>query len=111
MDNTQKRITISQAANIAKDIAIAKYGSMITVEDVAALVEEVYLKVFKGAAADTYRNSEPKDKVLTASDSIDDIIKALKGAKDPLKFRNDNLEVLSNLNTEDKKKILTALEG
>ena len=104
--DTNKRITIAQSVNIAKDIAIARQGKNVRIRDIAALVEPVYLKLFKEAAtkvalAPSPPAEEPK-KV--------DLVAAAKKAKDLVVFRNENRSAISALPREERdnlEKVLT----
>jgi len=94
----QRKITIAQSINIAKDIAIAQKGAKVTVEDVANLAPSVYEKLFKETATKIYLDAENKETLL----SFDDLVKGLEACSDPVQIRNDNLESLRALNEKEK---------
>jgi dihydrodipicolinate synthase/N-acetylneuraminate lyase len=107
MADQQQRITLAQSVNIAKDMAIYNAScnkEQVTVDDVAALVESIYIKLFK----------ETCNKVARASQNIVDtdvekFIKAFASAKDPIAFRNENRETLASFTREDRDKILNVI--
>jgi hypothetical protein len=101
-EDTQTRITIAQAANIAKDLAIAKHGEKVTVKHVADMVEEVYQKVFQKVCADLA--NPPVKAPLTAAKHIA-AIKKVKTQGELDRYRNVNLADLKLLNEADKKKV------
>jgi hypothetical protein len=104
MSDQQQRITLAQSVNLAKDIAIAQRGNDVTVDDVANLVEEVYVKLFKETCNRVARNTSNK-----ASSDVDKFIKEFASAADPIAFRNENKELLASFSKADRDKILTAI--
>lgn len=108
----QKKITIAQSINIAKDIAIARHGQGVTVEAIGDLVEEVYIKLFKGVATEVYLNTEPKneEQPLTLLDK-EQLLEELKRMNDPVGFRSEHLNSLKALGSEDKEAMKKAIKN
>ena len=105
MVDTQTRITLAQCINIAKDVAIAQKGDKVTIKDIAALVTEIYIKLFKEAAKEAYLATRPT-KTDTHVETAEDFVKAFKESKNPIAFRNANRVILLNFSKEDRDKIL-----
>jgi len=102
-ENTQTRITIAQAANIAKDLAIAQHGTKVTVDHVANLIEDVYAKLFLGVCT-RLAVDPPSGPEVSLADHITNI-KATKNAKQLHAYRNTHLVSLKGLGDGDKEKV------
>ena len=101
-EDTQTRITIAQAANVAKDLAIAKHGEKVTVKHIADLVPEVYAKIFQKVCVDLANPPvQPPQTVATHIAAV----KKTKTQAELDHYRNVNLADLKLLSAADKKKV------
>jgi hypothetical protein len=103
-----KKISISQAANIATQLAIAQKGKDVTVEDVCTLTTEVYVKVMGGTLTDIFFGKHIKP--LTTAQHIAKL-KECTTLKEVIEYKAKNPEMVENTPKEDQEKIKRITEG
>lgn len=107
-DIKEKKISISQAANIATQLAIAQKGKDVTIEDVCTLTTEVYVKLMGGTLTNIFFGKHIKP--LTTAQHIAKI-KECTTWEEVIKYKAKNPVMVESTSKKDQEKIKRVIES